>query len=121
MKKNSILNVLSCLTLCSILSACAVPKLESAPVIEVKTIPITKPAPIVPNVDIVKSRDLQWYIVTDKNYAEIFDKIEKSGNQPVIFGLSSDGYENLSLNASDVRALIQQYQKIITIYENSYK
>lgn len=121
MKKNSIQNVLSCLTICLLLSACSTPKLESVPTVEVKTVPIQTPAPIVPSVDVIRTRDLQWYIVTEKNYAEIFDEIKKSGNEPVIFGLSSDGYENLSLNTSDIRALIQQYQKIIAIYESSYK
>lgn len=121
MKKNSIRNVLSCLTICLLVSACSSPKLDPVPIVEVKTIPIQKPAPIVPSVDVIRTRDLQWYIVTEKNYAEIFDKIKKSGNDPVIFGLSSDGYENLSLNTSDIRALIQQYQKIIAIYESSYK
>lgn len=120
MKKISILNALSCLTLCLLISACATPKLDPIPKVEVKTVPINKPVPIVPSVDAVKTRDIQWYIVTEKNYAEIFDEIKKSGNQPVIFGLSSDGYENLSLNNSDIRALIQQYQKIIAIYEKSY-
>ena len=121
MKKTSILNALSCLTICLLISACSTPKINAIPPVEVKTIPINKPAPIVPNVDILRTKDIQWYIITEKNYAEIFDKIKKSGKEPVLFGLSSDGYENLSLNISDVRALIQQYQKIIAIYENSYK
>lgn len=45
-----------------------------------------------------------------------------SGGQPLgIFVLTGEGYENLGLNFSDIRALVQQQQAIIVAYENYYK
>jgi len=35
--------------------------------------------------------------------------------------LTGEGYENLGLNFSDIRALVQQQQAIIVAYENYYK
>jgi hypothetical protein len=39
----------------------------------------------------------------------------------VLFGLSAQGYTNLSLNLSDIRALVQQQQEIINAYVNYYE
>jgi hypothetical protein len=45
-----------------------------------------------------------------------------SSGQPLgIFVLTGEGYENLGLNFSDIRALVQQQQAIIVAYENYYK
>jgi len=38
-----------------------------------------------------------------------------------LYVLTGEGYENLGLNISDIRALIQQQQEIIVAYENYYK
>jgi hypothetical protein len=45
-----------------------------------------------------------------------------AGGAPLgIFVLTAQGYENLGLNFSDIRALVQQQQQIIIAYENYYK
>lgn len=41
--------------------------------------------------------------------------------EAVLFAVTTDGYEALALNLSDVRAMVQQQQKIIAIYQNSYR
>jgi hypothetical protein len=38
-----------------------------------------------------------------------------------MFVLTGEGYENLGLNFSDIRALVQQQQAIIVAYENYYQ
>lgn len=44
-----------------------------------------------------------------------------AGGAPLgLFVLTGDGYENLGLNFSDIRALVQQQQAIIMAYENYY-
>ena len=73
-----------------------------------------------PEVQELKLRDVKWYIITPNNYEEVFEKVKNGGTEPVLFGLTSNGYEKLSLNLNDVRALIQQYQEIVAIYERSY-
>ena len=88
--------------------------------IEVRTIEVAKPAPIVPPVDQLNLRDVEWIIITPENIDEVFQKIKNSGSEPVIFALSVNGYENLSLNISDIRSIIQQQQSIIAIYKKQY-
>ena len=48
-------------------------------------------------------------------------ELKKSGQPVAMFVLTGEGYENLGLNFSDIRALVQQQQKIIVAYENYYK
>jgi len=85
----------------------------------VRTIEIQKPAPVVPTVDQLRLRKVEWVIITPENAEQKFKEI-KTG-EAVFFALTTDGYENIALNLSDVRALIDQQKKIIAIYESQYK
>ena len=89
--------------------------------IEVRTIEVEKPAPIVPPIDQLDLRNVEWIVVTPENIDEVFQKIKSTGSEPVIIALSVDGYENLSLNISDIRSIMQQQQSIIAIYKKQYE
>lgn len=52
---------------------------------------------------------------------EKLSKLRESGQPLAIFALTGEGYENLGLNFSDIRAMVQQQQAIIVAYENYYK
>lgn len=122
MVKNSTSNVLGSLILLLVLSACAAPDIiEQEPIIEVRTIPIEKPAPIVPDVDQLSLNKVEWIIITEENMQDVFDEMRSKNQSVVLFGLTGENYENLSLNLNDLRSNIQQYQSIIAIYEKSYK
>jgi hypothetical protein len=94
-------------------------KIEPVKPVEVRTIEVQKPAPVVPAVDQLRLREVKWVIITPENAEEKFKEI-KTG-EVVYFALTTDGYENIALNLSDVRALIDQQKKIIAIYESQYK
>lgn len=66
-------------------------------------------------------RDITWVIVTESNYQEVFEELKKNGRPLAIFGLTDEGYKNLGLNLSDIRALVQQQQAIIAAYQNYQK
>jgi hypothetical protein len=69
-------------------------------------------------VDQLDLRPLQWIIVTPDNIDEKFAEI-KDG-ELVFFALTREGYENLALNISDIRANIEQYKAIIAIYQQQF-
>jgi hypothetical protein len=107
------------LTSLFLLSACgSTSDIEVVNPIEVKTIEIPRPSPIVPSVDQIQLRDVKWIVITPENFEEVFASL--SGDL-VLFAVTAEGYEALALNLSDVRALIQQQQRIIAIYRDSYK
>ena len=89
--------------------------------IQVSAKPVEKPELVLPYADPIKTRDVQWIIITPDNYEQVFSELQKSGSPIVLFGLTSKGYENLSLNLGDIRAYIQQQQAIIVAYEGYYK
>ena len=106
------------LTSLLLLSACAEPTSKPAIPIQVATIETARPAPVVPAVDQLQLREVKWTIVTPDNVNEVFAAMP---GEAVLFAVTTDGYEALALNLSDVRAMVQQQQKIIAIYQNSYR
>lgn len=100
------------------LSGCA-QKVKEIPVVETRTVEINKQAPIVPSTDQLNLRDVEWKIITPDNIEKHFDSLK--GGDAVLFAITSNGYEKLALNLSDLRAYIQQQKEIIAIYESSYR
>lgn len=121
------LSVLGCLAILLLLSACAttktpvtqLPPVEPVEKVVVKSVPVKTPKPIVPSVDPLNLRPINWVVITPDNAAEQFAKI-KSG-EAVLFAVTAQGYENISLNLSDIRATIAQQQQIIAVYEKAFK
>ena len=74
-----------------------------------------------PNVDQVNMRRIAWVIINEENMDEKIAELTAGGAPLAIFALTAQGYENLGLNFSDIRALVQQQQQIILAYDNYYK
>ena len=106
------------LTSLFLLSACSQPTTAPVQPVEVRTLEIPRPAPVVPTVDQLQLRDVKWTIITPDNVDEVFASLS---GEAVLFAVTADGYEALALNLSDVRAMIQQQQRIIAIYQDSYR
>jgi len=116
-EKRSIMNVLGSGLVLLLLTSCA----SVPPSITVSTKPIEKPSLIVPPVDTVIMKEVKWIIVTEDNLEEVIADLKASGQPLAIFGLSGQGYENLSTNFSAIRALVQQQQTIIAAYKQYYE
>ena len=111
------MNVLGCGLAIILLSSCA----SVPPSITVSSKPIEKPTLIVPPVDTLTMKEVKWIIVTEENVEEVLKELKTSGQPLAIFGLSGQGYENLSTNFSAIRALVQQQQTIIAAYKQYYE
>ena len=119
MLSRSTKNVLGCgLVIASLLSlsACSTPVKK----IEVSSVQVERPELTLPPVDVVRMRSVEWVIITEENYAEVVAAAKASGKPVAFFALTDDGYENLGLNFSDIRALVQQQKAIIASYEDYY-
>lgn len=118
MAKSSTVSVLGFLIVLLTVSGCT----SSPPrEITISATPVEKPELVLPKADKIQARPVEWFIITPDNYQEVFDKIASSGKPRVLFGVTDKGYENLALNLSDIRALVQQQQAIIVAYEGYYK
>lgn len=87
------------------------------PPIETVVTEAKPPAPIVPNVDQLKMREVDWIIVTPENMEQVFAEIK---GEKALFALDVKGYENIALNLSDIRAILQQQQAVIAIYKKQF-
>ena len=89
--------------------------------IEVSAKPIDKPELVLPDPEVLRMKEVQWVLITPDNFEEKVAEIEKTGRPVVFFALTDEGYENISMNFSSIRAFIQQQKAIIAAYENYYK
>ena len=74
-----------------------------------------------PPADELYLRPVEWMIITEANMEEKLGRMRELGQPIALFALTGEGYENLGLNFSDIRALVQQQKQIIIAYENYYK
>jgi hypothetical protein len=88
--------------------------------IQISSKPLEKPALNLPPVDELALRPVEWVIINEANLETRLTELRAKGPL-AMFVLTGEGYENLGLNISDIRALVQQQQQIIIAYENYYK
>jgi len=74
-----------------------------------------------PQVDRFRPGDVDWWIISDETAEERFVEMQEAGYDPVVFGLTDEGYKNLSLNVKNIMKLIEQQQAVIDAYEAYYK
>ena len=112
---NSIGNVLGFGLVLMLLSSCGIPNINP---IQITSTPAERPSLTLPPVDTLTMRPVEWTIVTTDNIDEVFAQLEANGQNLALFALTDEGYENLGLNFSDIRQLVQQQQAIIIAYDN---
>lgn len=79
---------------------------------------VKPPKPSVPSPDELNLRDFEFIVITPENVEEVFANMR---GDKALFALTSKGYENIALNLSDIRSLIQQQKAIIAIYEKQWE
>ena len=103
------------LALASCGSLRGVDRIESVKVAVAKTpLNLSSPSPI-------ETMDVEWIVINENNYKEIFDKLTAEGNKPVLFALTDKGYQALSINYADLRKHILAQDQIIVQYKNYYE
>ena len=89
--------------------------------IEISAKPIEKPTLTLPPVDELNMRKVEWIVLNEANVESVIAKLQAEGKAFALYALTGDGYGNLGLNFSDIRALVQQQQAIIAAYEGYYQ
>ena len=68
------------------------------------------------------STSLSWGRRTEiENVEEVFNRLKESKADPVLFGLTDEGYEALSKNFAQIRHYIQQQKLILNKYREYYE
>jgi len=69
----------------------------------------------------LKMEQLDWIIITEENYKQVFDDLNKKNKDVVLFGLTDDGYETLAVNFAQVRKYIILNKNILQKYKDYYE
>jgi len=97
------------------LTACGIKPLE------IFTTPVEKPALNIQMPDGVHISPIKWFVITPENSKSVFKRVEKSKSDLVLFGLTDDGYQNLSSNYAEMLKYIIEQKTIIKQYQNYYE
>ena len=88
---------------------------------QVDTAPVEKPELVLPSVDSFDARKVEWIVITPENINTVWADLQDSNQSVVIFAITADGYEALSLNMADIIKLVQQQKAIIAAYQKYYE
>ena len=89
--------------------------------IEVSAKPIEKPTLVLPPVDELNMKKVEWIVINEDNVDEVMARLQSEGKAFALYALTGEGYGNLGVNFSSIRALVQQQQAIIAAYEGYYQ
>ena len=64
---------------------------------------------------------VKWIIITSENAEEVFAKLEAAGIDPVLFGLTDKDFEILAKNFAQIRAKLQETNKLLEEYKKYYE
>ena len=91
-----------------------------APKIVEKPILVDRPELIVPEIQSVQQYDFEWLVVTRENFDTVARELESRGQTIVLFAITPQGYQNLSLSIAELRRFITQQQSVIVSYKTYY-
>jgi hypothetical protein len=89
--------------------------------VKVLSKPVEKTPLAIEMPDPIKTKPIEWVIVTPDNATEIFKKMEDNGQSVVLFALTDDGYQQLALTIADLRNFINTQRQIIIKYKEYYE
>ena len=114
MRKNQVSLIAAVLLSLTLIGCSSSPK-----VIEIKATPIDVVPLTLPEVDQIVLDDVKFYVVTEANIDAVMVELQKKNYDPVIFGVTDDGYEMMSVNMAKILQLVQQQRAVIIIDDNN--
>ena len=104
------------LILCILLSGCSgVKTLEIfKKEVEREKLNLNKPTPL-------ELENLKWIIINSKNAEEVFKKLEESGIDPVLWGLTDKDFELLAKNFARIRNQLKITNDLLDKYKEYYE
>lgn len=83
--------------------------------------PVDKTRLDIPNPDPIKTKPIEWIVITPENVDNVWKKLESKDQNTVLFGLTDDGYQQLAVTISELRNLINNQRLIILKYKEYYE
>jgi hypothetical protein len=105
------------------LTGCATFGLFGDPIkpVEIVSKPVEKTPLRILDPDPLSLKPITWVIITKDNAEEVFAKLEANNESLVLFGLTSDGYQELSMTIAEIRSFINIQRQILLKYREYYE
>ena len=87
--------------------------------VEIQTVEVERKIPLQNRPRQLDMQDIQWYVVTEKNFPEFKKRFADENGELVGYVLSVRDYESLALNMADIKRYIEQQKEIIIYYEKA--
>lgn len=71
---------------------------------------------VLPKPKPLELNDIEWKVITEENSKEIFEKMKESGDDPVLFSLDDEDYEDLSENNLRIKNYIKKLLQTLREY-----
>jgi hypothetical protein len=105
------------LPLLFVLGACA----SAGPKVFVAPEMIDRPKITLPDTPPALQTNLEWHIITRANAEQKLKEIESKQGTVTLFALTSQGYQNLSMNTAELRRYIQQQNATMAALKQYYE
>ncbi len=69
----------------------------------------------------LQARELEWIVITPETAEATWQRMRDSNTDVVLFALTDDGYEVLSLTMAELRNFIAQQRRVISKYREYYE
>lgn len=114
--------LLTAITLPLLISGCSTFgwKSDVKPV-EIQTKAVERTPLNLPDPAPLKARELEWVVITPETADAVFKKLKEKNVDIVLFAITDDGYEALSVTMAEIRNHIAQQRNIIIKYREYYE
>jgi hypothetical protein len=89
--------------------------------ITVSTVPLEKTPLALPDPAPLKSKPIQWVVITPANADVVWERMAQDDEDVVVFALTADGYQQLAVTIAELRNLIATQRVIIQKYREYYE
>jgi hypothetical protein len=114
-------SIIAVIIAASMLQGCALLGWKAVEGIEIKKKAVDRTPLNLADPQPLKPTAPQWRVITPENQAQVFAELKSKNIDQVLFALTDDGYEELSVDIAQIRALIAQQRDIIVKYREYYE
>ena len=115
------MRALSVTAVAVMLTGCAFPGFKKVDEITVKKQEVARTPLNLPDPAPLKPRTTEWILITPENADAVWKRLRDSNTDPVLIGLTDDGYERLALDMAEIRAFVAQLRAVLQKYRDYYE
>ena len=94
---------------------------DDVKLIEVKQVAVERIKLNIESPKPLQPEKIEWVVITPDNVDKVWKKLKSKNKDLVLFGLTDDGYEKLSINMAEIRNFINTQRIIILKYKDYYE